>query len=159
MVFKRQLYQLYEIQNRSIDEHETFSFEIERENLKWLWNAKQDFAKEMDRVNALEDLTAHANLNGKIFKRKTMDPKRLYGLGYFGVSAFAYMNFPHMVLHFGTTFTYAAMIGSSFMGMKKFQDRDTINSIETVKEGDKMGKLLISVSTSPFTSNTIYADP
>lgn len=38
-VFKRHLYQLYEIQNRSIDEHEAFSFQIERENLKWLYNA------------------------------------------------------------------------------------------------------------------------
>ena len=39
IVFKRQLYQLYEIQNRSVEEHEAFSFQIERENLKWLWNA------------------------------------------------------------------------------------------------------------------------
>ena len=30
VVFKRQLYQLYEIQSRSVDEHEAFSFEIER---------------------------------------------------------------------------------------------------------------------------------
>ena len=74
VVFKRQLYQLYEVQNRSAEEHEAFSFQIERENLKWLYNAKQDFAKEMDRANALEDLNAHANLKGKIFKRKTMSP-------------------------------------------------------------------------------------
>ena len=113
----------------------------------------------MARVNALDDLTAHANLNGKIFKRKTMNPKRLYGLGYFGLSAFTYLSFPHMVLHFGTSLTYAAMIGSSFMGMVKFQENNIINSIETVKDGDKLGKLLITVSTSPFTSKTIYADP
>ena len=37
IVFKRQLYQLYEIQNRSAAEHEAFSFELERENLKWLY--------------------------------------------------------------------------------------------------------------------------
>ena len=75
IVFKRQLYQLYEVQNRSVEEHEAFSFQIERENLKWLYNAKQDFSKEMDRANALEDLSAHANLGGKIFKRKTLSPK------------------------------------------------------------------------------------
>jgi hypothetical protein len=40
IVFKRQLYQLYEVQNRSVEEHEAFSFQIERENLKWLYNAK-----------------------------------------------------------------------------------------------------------------------
>ena len=39
IVFKRQLYQLYEVQNRSAAEHEAFSFEIERENLKWLYKA------------------------------------------------------------------------------------------------------------------------
>ena len=88
-----------------------------------------------------------------------MDPKRLYGLGYFGISALTYMTFPQMVLHFGSTCTYAAMIGSSFMGMVKFQEKNVINSIETVKEGDKLGKLLITISTSPFTSSTIYADP
>ena len=55
----------------------------------------------MDRANALEDLNAHANLKGKIFRRKAMDPKKLYGLGYFGVGALSYVYFPHMVLHFG----------------------------------------------------------
>jgi hypothetical protein len=34
VVFKRQLYAMYEIQNRSVTEHEAFSFNIERENLK-----------------------------------------------------------------------------------------------------------------------------
>lgn len=30
LVFKRQLYQLYQVENRSADEHEAFSFSIER---------------------------------------------------------------------------------------------------------------------------------
>jgi hypothetical protein len=49
-----------------------------------------------------------------------MDPKRLYGLGYFGVGAMTYAYFPHMVLHFGQTMTTFAMISSAFMGMKTF---------------------------------------
>ena len=75
IVFKRQLYQLYEIQNRNVEEHEAFSFQIERENLKWLYNANQDFNKEMQRVNALEDLNTHYNLKGAIFKNKAMNPE------------------------------------------------------------------------------------
>ena len=43
--------------------------------------------------------------------------------------------------------------------MVKFQEKNIINSIETVNEGENMGKLLITVSSSPFTSKTIYADP
>ena len=49
VVFKRQLYQLYEIQNRSAAEHNAFSFEIERENLKWLYKASQEFQQEIAR--------------------------------------------------------------------------------------------------------------
>ena len=37
VLFKRQLYQMYEVQNRSIDEHDQFSTKLERQNLKWLY--------------------------------------------------------------------------------------------------------------------------
>lgn len=45
------------------------------------------------------------------------------------------------------------------MGMKTFQERDIVNSIEVVKDGDNVGKILINVSTSPFTSKNVIADP
>jgi len=113
----------------------------------------------MLRENALLDLNAHANLKGKIFRRKAMDPKKLTGLGYFGIAAFTYAYYPHMVLHFGHSLTYFSMIASSFMGMKTFQDRNVINSIEMVKDGEHAGKILLSVSTSPFSSKNVVAHP
>ena len=88
--------------------------------MKWLYNAKQDFSKEMDRASALEDLNAHANLNGKIFKRKSLSPQKLSGLGYFGLAGFTYMYFPHMAMHFGKSLTMFGMTASSIMGMVKF---------------------------------------
>lgn len=145
------------MQNRSVEEHEAFSFQIERENLKWLYNAKQDFSKEMDRANALEDLNAHANLGGKIFKRKAMDPKRLNGLGYFGFAGFTYMYFPYIAMHLGNNLSLLAMSAASVMGMLKFSERNVINSIQFIKEGQDAGKLLINVSTSPLTSKNIVA--
>lgn len=151
------MYQLYEVQNRSVEEHEAFSFQIERENLKWLYNAKQDFSKEMDRANALEDLNAHANLGGKIFKRKTLSPNRLNGLGYFGLAGFTYMYFPYMAMHFGHNLSLFAMSAASVVGMLKFNERNVINSIEFIREGADAGKLLFNVSTSPFTSKNIVA--
>lgn len=57
--FKRQLYQMYEVQNRSIDEHEQFSLKLERQNLNWLYKANVDFITEMDRVNFFEKLVDH----------------------------------------------------------------------------------------------------
>lgn len=47
MLFKRQLYQMYEVQNRSIDEHEEFSLSLERQNLKWLYQANLEYISEM----------------------------------------------------------------------------------------------------------------
>lgn len=117
IVFKRQLYQLYEIQNRSVEEHEAFSFQIERQNLKWLYNANQDFTKEMDRASAIEDLEAHHSLKGKIFKRKMMDPKKVHGLGYFGLAGMTYAFFPQLALHVGYNAAMLGLTGSMLMGM------------------------------------------
>ena len=41
--FKRQLYMMYEVQNRSIDEHEEFSMQMERKSLPWLYEANEDY--------------------------------------------------------------------------------------------------------------------
>ena len=43
ILFKRQLYQMYEVSNRSVWEHEQFSLNVERRNLKWLYEANKDF--------------------------------------------------------------------------------------------------------------------
>ena len=34
---------MYEVQNRSIDEHEEFSMQLERKNLRWLYDANMDY--------------------------------------------------------------------------------------------------------------------
>jgi hypothetical protein len=50
VLFKRQLYAMYEVQNRSVSEHELFSFEVERHNLKWVYQANVDFVQEQTKV-------------------------------------------------------------------------------------------------------------
>lgn len=105
----------------------------------------------------MEDLNAHANLKGKIFKRKMMDPGKLKGLGYFGLAGATYAMFPHLALTFGANFTTFAMAAFSVGGMYRFNDRDIINFIELIADGDNKGKLKLSVSTSPFTSSEVIA--
>jgi hypothetical protein len=61
-LFKRQLYKLYEVQNRSVWEHEEFSFKVERRNLRWLFDASQDYIQEIDRINYLENMADHGSL-------------------------------------------------------------------------------------------------
>jgi len=77
IVFKRQLYQVYQIQNRSVQEHESFSFEIERENLKWLSQANKDFLASIQENDKIDELVNAKSLNGLIFKRKMMDTNKL----------------------------------------------------------------------------------
>ena len=54
IVFKRQLYQMYEVRHRSVWEHEQFSLNVERRNLKMLYEANLDFNSEMNRVDQFE---------------------------------------------------------------------------------------------------------
>lgn len=117
IVFKRQLYKLYEVRNRSVDEHEAFSFDVERENLKWLQQASQDYQSEMRRLNDIEDQNAHINLKGAVFKRKALDANRLKGFGYFGVAGFTYAFFPYVAQIVGANATIFAISGFSLAGM------------------------------------------
>ena len=111
--------------------------------------------------NNITDLNAHYHLKGKIFKRKAMDPKRLYGLAYFGLAGTGYFMFPAFALHLGSTLTTAGITASALAGMVKFQEKDIVNSIEVVRDENSPnnGALKFSVSTGPlFTSRTIYAN-
>ena len=152
---------MYEISNRSAREHEAFSFEIERENLKWLQQANVAFQDELMFGNDLADLNAHYHLKGKIFKRKMMDPSKLYGLTYFGVAGAAYSMFPQFALYLGNTLTTAGITASVLAGMVHLQEKDVVNSIEFVRDESSPhnGKLKFNVSTGPLgTSRDVFAD-
>lgn len=149
---------MYEIQSRSVDEHEAFSFEIERQNLKWLSDANKSFSEQMGQENALMDLHAHSHLKGKIFKRKVMDPGRLKGLGFFGLTGLLYAYFPYVACQLGAPLTTFAMTGSSFAGMLHLSETNTINAIEFLKEGEHAGKLKFTVSATLFKSKDLIVD-
>lgn len=111
----------------------------------------------MLRQNALEDFQAHNNLKGAIFRRKATDKVKLTGLAYFGAATVAYMQYPVLAAHFGSTLTTAGVFGSLFTGMTKLQEKNVVNSIEFEKDS---GKLKFNVSTGPLmTSKDIYAEP
>lgn len=45
---------MYVVQSRSVHEHELFSFKIERDELKYLYQANINFIEEMQRQNELQ---------------------------------------------------------------------------------------------------------
>lgn len=122
VVFKRQLYQMYEVKNRSIYEHEQFSFSMERRNLKWLWDANNDYVQEISRVNHIDQLVDTASLNGKVFKMKMMTPNRLKGIVSFAAAGAAYSHWVPMTLMFGPTVSAFGITAAAVYGMSQFQE-------------------------------------
>jgi hypothetical protein len=158
MNFKRQLYQMYEVQNRSVHEHELYSFTIERENLKWLYRANRDFLAEIEKMDTIEQMADHTALKGQVFKRKMMSPKKVRGLGAFASMVGIYSYMPYMAVYLGSTVPVVAMCASALYGMLSFSESRIINSISVIEEGDHKGKLQLNIGSSPFSSYNIIAD-
>ena len=89
----------------------------------------------MERLNNIEDLHAHANLKGAIFRRKTMDPDRVTSLGAFGVAGLSYAFFPYVAQWIGSTATVLGISCANLMGMFYAAEQDMINSIEWTDDG------------------------
>ena len=104
----------------------------------------------MTRATNIEELANHKALNGLIFKRKTMNPKRLNGLGYFAASIGIWAYFPQIALTLGNNVTGLAMAGAALRGAYQTLETNVVNSIGVVNEGEHAGKLEFTVSTSPI---------
>ena len=150
---------MYEIKNRSIYEHEQFSMGVERQNLKWLYNANMDYVSEMCTVNRLDDLVAHGQLNGSVFKAKMLSPNRLKGLGTFGTAVVAYSNFTMLSLMLGPTAPAIGIVGLSIYGARAFSETMSISQIDYINEGEYAGQLRLKISKSPIMSYNIIAKP
>ena len=153
IMFKRQLYQMYEVKHRSVHEHNSFSFGVERRNLRWLFDANMDYISEMGRINHFEQLSDTSNLGGKVFKMKTLTPARGKGLLALGASAWAFTNMVTLTLMMGPTMPVVGILGATVYGMKQFQETKTISAIEKLDDG----MLKFTIQKSPIVSFTITA--
>ena len=161
VLFKRQLYAMYEVQNRSVNEHELFSFEVERKNLTWLYRANGEFVQEMHRVDLTDQLADHTKLGkDEVFRRKTLNPRRFKGIGAFVASAGLYSYAPYLAAYLGTTLPMLGAVFGGLYGMLAFSESQIVNSIKIIKDqSENHGRLLIQVGNSAFTSSTIIVDP
>lgn len=104
----------------------------------------------MNRATNIEELANHKALDGLIFKRKAMNPKRLNGLGYFAASFGIWAYFPQLALTLGNNVTGLAMAATALRGAYQTLETDVINSIGVATEGEHAGKLEFTISTSPI---------
>ena len=109
---------MYEVRHRSVWEHEQFSLNVERRNLKMLYKANLDFNSEMNRVDQFEQMADHVSLKGKVFKMKALSPARLRGATAFGLSFYAYSNLTAITLMTGPTLPLVGIAAGLFYGMR-----------------------------------------
>ena len=123
-----------------------------------MWEANEDFLREMAKANKIDDMANHANLKGSIFKRKTLDPHRVKSFSYFALSGALWAYSPFVAATFGQSLTTLAIATSAITGMTKFSENNVINNITVCSEGEHTGMLELVVSTSPISSRTIHAN-
>lgn len=87
-----------------------------------------------------------------------LDPTKMTGLGYLSLAGVSYTFFPYIALQLGANLTTLGISVATITGMFSFSEKDVVNSIELVKDGEHQGKVKFNLSTSPFTSKDIIAD-
>lgn len=92
---------MYEVQNRSIYEHDRYSFQVSRRNLGDLYKANLAFVHEMAKQNQLETRADYGNLKDQVFQKKTLGQRRLRGLGWLSLASYGYWNLIPLSLTFG----------------------------------------------------------
>lgn len=158
--FKRQLYAMYEVQHRSVAEHELLSFDIRREDIHYLYKANLRFVNELQRTDALDQLADNSRLGpNQIFKRRTLSPRRFKGVGAF-LSAYGFYSYaPYLAAYMGSTIPVLGAVAAGLYGMLAFSESQIVNSITLIKDGsENHGKLLVTVGLSAFSSTDIIVD-
>jgi Holliday junction resolvase-like predicted endonuclease len=154
IVFKRQLYQMYEVRHRSVHEHEQFSLNVERRNLKWLYEANKDFIQEMNHINQIDQMADHASLKGKVFRAKTMNPRKMKGLLSLGFSGLCYSKLVMLTLMMGPTIPITTVAATALYGMYTFADKEYVSAIESLENGE----LKLTIQKSALVSYTILTN-
>ena len=97
-------------------------------------------------------------LNGAVFRRKWLDPRRLRGLAAFAGSAVAYNNLVYLNLYFGTTLPLLGIAATAMYGMFAFHEKASVSLIQVVEEGEHAGKLRVTIQDSPIVSHNILVN-
>lgn len=143
VMFKRQLYAMYEVSQRSVWEHEQFSLSVDRRNLKWLSDAKQEYLLEM---RSLEQRTDESLSSKYIFQMKPFNPRRIKGLAALGLTYYTYSHLTAIALLVGPTLPMVGMVASALYGMTSLNEAHTVQSIKYEADGN----LEITILQSPL---------
>ena len=78
----------------------------------------------------------HASLRGKVFKAKTLNPRKVKGLFSLGFSGILYSKLTMLTLMMGPTLPIATVAASALYGMFSFADKEYVSAIESLENGE-----------------------
>jgi hypothetical protein len=151
---------LYEVQSRSVNEHELFSFSVERQNLLWVYNANLNYVEQLQRQDVSDQLADFSRLGpNQIFAKRALNPRRFKGIGAF-ISAYGLFTYaPYLAVYVGATAPFLGAVAAGLYGMLSFSESQIVNSISLIKDGSSNhGKLDINIGLTAFTSTDIIVD-
>ena len=99
-----------------------------------------------------------AQLKGAVYRRKTLNPRKLKGVGAFATSLGVYSYLPYLTVYLGSTVPVFTAVAAGLYGMLAFAESQIVNEIRVIEAGEHEGKLRITVGASAFVSYNIIAD-
>jgi len=155
--FKVKLYEYYEIQSRSIREHEKYSFTIERRELSALARANQHFVQRLDIGRNKVKVLNKYMLKGKIFKAKLLNSNRIQGI-FSGLTAFTiYHYLPYFTLYAGPNIPILAAVFAGLYTIGAFGESNYISEISF--DGPQSEFVSITYCPTPLSTKKILAKP
>lgn len=153
VLFKRQLYQMYEVQHRSREEHELYSFNLDRKNLAHSYKANLLHIENQIVQKQSQEVANLKTLNGALFKAHFLNPSRFYGLLSGAAALYAWQKFA-VLAHSTSPLVMTVAIGAlSLNFFKNFSQRNYVSAIKINKDG----LAEMTVQDTVFKSRTVQA--
>lgn len=95
----------------------------------------------------------------EVFKKRTLNPRRVKGVGAFATAYGLFSYAPYLAVYLGSTVPVLGAVAAGLYGMLAFAESQIVNKITLVKDGSEHhGLLNINVGLSAFTSTDILVD-
>lgn len=161
MLFKKKLYNLYEVRARSSDEHAEFSVKILENELNHVYEAHKYHLSTLAKENQLSRVRQQQALKGAYYKRKLLNAQRLKGISssLFAISFYLYN--PYLWPYFAgfSKLFYATPITAALYGVYNLSQKNVVHSIERLDSQGDEGSIKLSIAVTPFVNRDIIADP
>lgn len=153
--FKRQLYKLYEVKNRSVLEHDAFSMSVDRRDLKHLYKANLDFVQALRADNFESSVNKDRNQLESMNKQNIVfSDKRYYDLRNLGRLGAAFLSvgmYPYLTPYLGSMLTNFVIAGSftvAFSGLvnDSYHNKFKITKINYKDSGEHKGMYELTVT-------------